>query len=278
MGHASVGLQYFATVRIPLVAGRDFEPTDTTASPDVAIVNETLARRFWPDGNAVGQRLRHGKDEIEVVGVARDAKYQSLSEKDQPWVFRPITQLPSANVTLSLAVRTTGDLTALREAIKREVHSLVPNWPGFLFRTLDEGVQVQQALPRIAATLLGGLGLFGLFLATLGIYGVMAYVVRQRRQELGIRLALGAPVARVIGLVVRQGMVLCVTGIVAGIAVAFAFAALVSSALSGVGGPDLVTCVVVPLILMAIAFMACYLPAREVTRIDRSISSTIYRP
>jgi ABC-type antimicrobial peptide transport system permease subunit len=227
-----------------------------------------MARRFWPDGNVVGQRLRHGDEHVEVVGVARDAKYQSLSEASQPWVYRPITQLPSTNVTLSLAVRAAGDPTALQAAIRREVQSLVPNWPGFLFRTLDEGLYVQQALPRLAATLLGSLGLFGLFLATLGIYGVMACLVRQRRQELGIRLALGAPTARVVGLVVKQGMLLCLTGTVVGTGLALAAAQLASSALSGVGGADLVTCITVPVMLLAVAFVACYLPARAVTRID----------
>ena len=274
LGHASVGLQYFSTMRIPLMTGRDFGPEDTATAPAVAIINETLARRFWPDGHVVGQRLRDGDETIEVVGVARDAKYRSLSEASQPWVYRPITQLSSENVTLSLAVRTAGDPVALQAAIKREVQTLMPNWPGFAFRTLDEGLAVQQALPRAAATLLGGLGLFGLFLATLGIYGVMAYVVRQRRQELGIRLALGAPTARVIGLVVKQGMLLCIGGTLAGTAVALAIAQLASSALSGVGGADVVTCVAVPLILLGIAFVACYLPATEVTRIDlRSATS-----
>jgi putative ABC transport system permease protein len=278
MGHASVGLQYFATMRIPLIAGRDFEPTDTTTAPAVAIVNETMARRFWPNGSAVGQRLHDFDEPMVVIGVARDAKYRSLSEAAQPWVYRPITQLPSTNVTLSLAVRTTGDPTAFQAAVKREVQALVPNWPGFQFRTLDEGLLVQRAVPRMAATLLGSLGLFGLFLAMLGIYGVMAYVVRQRRLELGIRLALGAPAARVIALVVKQGMLLCAAGTVAGIGVALGVAKLASSALSGVGGADLLTCIVVPLVLMTIALVACYLPAREVTRIDRSIHLSISRP
>ncbi|HEX7780237.1 MAG TPA: FtsX-like permease family protein, partial [Vicinamibacterales bacterium] len=259
----------------PLIAGRDFEPTDMTTAPAVAIVNETMARRFWPNENAVGQRLHDFDEPLTVIGVARDAKYQSLSEAAQPWVYRPITQMPSTNVTLSLAIRTTGDPSAFQAVVKREVQSLVPNWPAFRFRMLDEGLVVQRAVPRMAATLLGGLGLFGLFLATLGIYGVMAYMVRQRRLELGIRLALGAPAARVIALVVRQGMVLCAAGTVVGIGVAFGVAQLASSALSGVGGADLLTSIVVPLFLMTVALVACYLPAREVSRIDRSLHLSI---
>jgi predicted permease len=278
VGHTSVGLQYFATVRLPLIRGRDFASTDTASSPAVAIVNETMARLFWPDGNVIGERLNDGDGYIEVVGVARDAKYLSLSERDQLWVYRPITQLPSKNITLSLAVRTTGNPAALHDAIEREVESLVPNWPGFQFRTLDEGLYVQRAVPRFAATLLGGLGVFGLFLATLGIYGVVAYVVRQRRQELCIRLALGAPAAGVIALVVRQGLFLCAVGTVLGITVALGVAALASSALSGVGGADPITCLAVPVCLMTIAFFACYLPAREATRIDHALYLSIQRP
>ena len=278
VGHASVGLQYFATMRIPLIRGRDFEPTDTASAPAVAIVNETMARRFWPDGNVIGKQLHDWEGPVEVIGVARDAKYSSLSEDNQLWVYRPITQFPSTNITLSLAVRATGDPTALQAAVKREVQSLVPNWPGFQFRTLDEGLHVQLALPRLAATLLGSLGLFGLFLATLGIFGVVAYVVRQRRQELCIRLALGAPTARIVALVVRQGMFLCVVGTVVGIPVALGVVQLVSSALSGVGGADLVTCIAVPMCLMTAAYVACYIPAREVVRIDRSLYLSIHRP
>jgi predicted permease len=268
-GHASVGLQYFATMRIPLLAGRDFETADTSTSPAVAIVNETLARRIAPDGDVVGRRVRDWDESVEIVGVARDAKYLSLSETSQPWVYRPISQFPSSNTALSLAVRTPADPEAMRSAIAREVKALVPNWPHFAFHTLDEGLRVQHELPRLAATLLGALGLFGLFLATLGIYGVMTFVVRQRRQEIGIRLALGAQVAHVVGLVVRQGMAICVTGAALGIAVALAIAQFLASALHGVGGPDLATCIAVPMILMSIALLACYLPTRGIARLTR---------
>ena len=277
VGHASVGLRYFATMRIPLIRGRDFEPSDTASAPAVAIVNETMARQFWPDGNVIGKQLQDGAGPVEIIGVAQNSKYLSVSEGRQLWVYRPIMQLPSTNITLSLAVRTTGDSSALQAAITREVQSLVPNWPGFQFRTLDEGLAVQQALPRLAALLLGGLGLFGLFLATLGIYGVVAYVVRQRRQELCIRLALGAPSARVVALVLGQGMFLCGLGTVVGIGVALGVVQVVSSALSGVGRADLVTCIAVPVCLMTVALLACYLPAREVTRIDRSLYLSMHR-
>lgn len=278
LAHASVGLQYFTTMRIPLIMGRDFDAGDTASSPAVAIVSDTMAREFWPGGHVIGQRIHDGEESIEVIGVARDAKYRSLSERPQAFVYRPITQMPSSNIALSLAVRTQGDPAAFQDAIRREVQSLVPGWPGFQFRRLDEGLQVQQALPRLAAALLGGLGSFGLFLATLGIYGVVACVVRQRRQELCIRLALGAPVARVVALVVRQGMVLCVIGTVVAIPIAWGLARIASSVLAGVGSADIVTCLAVPLGLLAVALIACYLPAREVARIDRALYRAIQRP
>ena len=270
MGRSRVGLQYFELMKIPMLVGRDFGPNDTARSPLVAIVNETMARRFWPDGNAVGQRIDSGDGPTEIVGVVRDSKYQSLSEASQPYVFEPITQQPSNNTSLSLAVRTVGDPTAIHRAIEREVKALIPTWPAVEFRYLDEGLEMQRQLPQLAATLLGSLGLFGLFLAMLGVYGVMAFVVRQRRQELGIRIALGAPVARVLTMVVKQGMVVCVAGGIVGIAAALGTAQVLGSALAGVGGPDVLTSLAVIVVLFAIASLACYLPARAITRISPS--------
>lgn len=270
MGRARIGLQYFETMKIPMLVGRDFGPNDTASSPLVAIVNETMARRFWPDGNAVGRRLDSGDGPVEIVGVVKDSKYQSLSEPSQPYVFEPITQSPSNNLALSLAVRTAGDPTAVHAAIEREVRALLPAWPAFEFRRLEEGLEMQRQLPQLAATMLGSLGLFGLFLAMLGVYGVMAFVVRQRRQELGIRLALGAPVARVVTMVVKQGMVVCLAGAAVGIAAALGTAQVLGSMLAGVGGPDLMTSVAVIVALLSIATLACYLPARAVTQINPS--------
>ena len=267
VAHASIGLEYFSTLKIPLLAGRDFNASDTSTAPVVAIVNDTLARRLWPNGNAIGQRLKDYDEEMVVVGIAKDAKYFSLSEPAQLWLYRPISQLPTTNTTLSLAVRTTGDPELLRAGVEREVKALVPNWPGFDFHTLDEGLRLQREVPGVAATLLGSLGGFGLFLASLGIYGVMAFVVRQRRQELGIRLALGAQVRHIVSLVLRQGMAICVVGAAIGLTLAVLLAQLLASALYGVGGPDLLTCIFVPLVLMSIAFIACYLPTRGVARL-----------
>jgi predicted permease len=268
IGHASITPGYFATLKIPLLAGRDFTRSDTASAPQVAIVNETLARRFWPDGSAVGRRLRDGRTNIEVVGIAKDSKYVTLADSSRPFVYLPQAQSPGDNLALSLAVRTTGDPMAQRAAIEREVRSLAPGWPIFQFRTLDEGLALQQQIPRLAATLLGVLGAFGLLLAAVGVYGVMAYVVRQRTHEIGIRLALGAPIANVLTLVIRQGMAVCLVGAGAGLAVALAAAQFLASLLYGISAMDPITYTIVPAVLIGVALLACYLPARRITKLQ----------
>lgn len=267
-GHASITPGYFDTLRIPLLAGRDFTNADNVSAPAVAIVNETVARHFWPGVNAVGRRLRHGKDMMEVVGVAKDSKYVSLADASEPFVYLPLAQDPSNNMSLSLAVRTIGDPRALSAAIEREVRSLMPGWPTFHFRTLSEGLEIQQLMPRLGATLLGALGLFGLLLAAVGVYGVMAYVVRQRTHEIGIRLALGAPTASVQRLVMKQGMAVCLVGAAIGLGVAVAGTQLLGSLLYGISTVDPITYLVVPSVLIGVALLACYAPARRITKVS----------
>ena len=154
IGFSRVAPNYFDVLRIPLLRGRDFTRTDTSAAPHVAIVNETMARTLWPGGDAVGQRIRRQSDVIEIVGIARDAKYLHLGETSTSWLYRPLAQEPTDNTTLSLAVRATGDARKLQSAIEQDVKALVPNWPAFQFRMLDEGLELQRQLPRLAATLL----------------------------------------------------------------------------------------------------------------------------
>lgn len=153
-------------------------------------------------------------------------------------------------------------------AIEREVRALVPGWPIFQFRTLDEGLKLQQALPRAVASILGSLGAFGLLLAAIGIYGVMAYVVRQRTQEIGIRLALGAPSRNVVTLIVRQGMAVCLAGGAIGMTVAIVATRWLDSVLYGISTGDPVTFIAVPLVLASVALLACYIPARHAARIN----------
>jgi macrolide transport system ATP-binding/permease protein len=267
IGFSRVAPNYFDVLRIPLVRGRDFTRTDTTASPPVAIVNETMARMLWPEGEAVGQRVRQGESLIEIVGVARDVKYRHLGETSTPFLYVPLAQDPTDNPTLSLAVRATGDPKTLQAAIAQDVRALIPNWPSFQFRTLDEGLALQRQLPRLAATLLGGLGGAGLFLAMVGVYGLMAYLVKQRRHEIGIHLALGAPVRSILALVIRQGMTVCIAGVTIGLVMTLAAARVIGSVLYGIRGADPLTYVVVPAVLLGVALLACYLPARQATKV-----------
>ena len=268
IGFARIGTTYFETVGIPLLAGRGFTSADRESAPRVAIINETLARRHWGGIGALGRYLRHRGSAVQVVGMARDARYSSLAETSRPWVYLPLAQAPTDNPTLSLAVRTSGDPTRIVPAIEREVRALMPSWPVFQFRTLDEGLKLQQALPRASASILGSLGTFGLLLAAIGLYGVMAYVVRQRTQEIAIRLALGASVRNVVTLIVRQGMVICLAGGAMGMAVAVVGTRWLDSLLFGISTADPVTFIAVPLILAGVALLACVIPTRHAARLN----------
>jgi macrolide transport system ATP-binding/permease protein len=268
LNYARIAPGYFDTLGIRLLRGRDFTRSDTASAPPVVIVNETMARRYWPDGNAVGSTIRRGESVMEVVGVAHDAKYASLADVSEPFLYQPLAQEPSSNLTLSLAVRTAGDPLAFRDPIQREVRGLIPSWPAFQFRTLAEGLELQQQLPRFSATLLGVLGLLGLMLAAVGLYGVMTYVVGQRTHEIGIRLALGSPVVRVITLMIKQGMTVCVAGAAVGMAAAIAVSQLLTSVLYGVSPADPLTLVLVPLLLMGVGLLACYIPARRAASVN----------
>jgi predicted permease len=268
LNYARIAPGYFDTLRIRLLRGRDFTRFDTASAPAVAIVNETMARRYWPDGNAVGATIRRGGSVIEIVGVARDAKYSSLAEMSETFLYQPLAQEPSTNLTLSLAVRTVGDPLALREPVQREVRALVPSWPAFQFRTLAEGFELQLQLPRFSAALLGMLGSLGLLLAAVGLYGVMTYVVAQRTHEIGIRLALGSPAVRVMTLVVKQGMTVCLAGAGVGMAAALAVSQFLTSVMYGISPADPVTFVLVPMLLVGVGLLACYLPARHAARVN----------
>ena len=232
LNYARIAPGYFATLRIRLLRGRDFTRSDTASAPPVAIVNETMARRYWPDGNAVGAKIRRRESVMEVVGVARDAKYaQSRRACPSPSCTSRLRRIRRTISRSRSPCALLGDPLALREPIQREVRALIPSWPAFQFRTLDEGLELQQQLPRFSATLLGVLGSLGLLLAAVGLYGVMTYVVGQRTHEIGIRLALGSPVVRVMTLVVKQGMTSVVAGAAVGMAAAMAVSQLLTSVL-----------------------------------------------
>ncbi len=275
-GGVSVGSKYFETIGTPLLRGRDFTAQDTIKSPQVAIVTEKLARRLWPEikepGEALGKRLRVGRSDAiscEVIGVAKDSRnniFNRIDREPEPTIYRPFAQNYSARA--SLIVRTDRDPRALMPALRREVAALDENLPPQELQPLSETVSLASWSARTGAAVLGVFGLLGLTLAAIGIYGVMSYSVSRRTREIGLRMALGARTRDVIKLIVKQGMGLTLIGAVIGLMLALAVTRLLTSLLYGVTATDPTTFAGVVLFVIAVAVIACYLPARRATKVD----------
>jgi putative ABC transport system permease protein len=271
-----VGPRYFETMGIPFLAGREFNSQDSEGAPLVVIVNETMARRFWQGPqSALGRRLRLlERDNVlspyyEVVGVVKDSKYRSLGEEPQSFFYVSAPQ--DYRQQMVLHVRTFGDPGLLRSAVRDRVLAL------------DKGLMVEAAtmrenlaesfLPaRVAAIVLGLVGLFGLSLAVVGIYGVVSYAVSQRTGEIGLRMALGAESRDILRLVIGQGLKLTLIGVGVGATIALALSGLLSRLLIGVSAADPVTFLTVPLLLTAVAVFACWIPARRATKVAPMIA------
>jgi predicted permease len=274
---SSVGLNYFSTMGIPLLAGRDFTERDQADAPLVVIVNETFVRRFFPEVNApreaVGRRVSsRGPDGpfMEIAGVAQDGKYWMIGEAPRPFVYYPILQ--AYNSFTTLVVRTASDPKAMVGAIRGEARKLDANLPLFDIKTMTEHMELSLFPARIAAALLGSFGLLALALAAIGIYGVTAYSVAQRTREIGIRVALGARPAQVLKLVLGQGLVLTLSGVVIGLAAAFALTRLMASVLFDLSATDPVTFVFITLLLTAVALAACWVPAARAAKVDPMVA------
>lgn len=264
----SVTPGYFAAMGIPLVAGRDFAETDTDKAPRVAIVNETLARNFWPGQNPVGKRLNTGTtDEAKVVvGVAKSGKYYNLGETPALMVYFPETQYYES--AAALVVRTQMDPQASLASVQGEVRKLDPDLPVYAAKTLREHMKLSLFPLHAAAAAVGSFALLAMILAAIGIYGVMAYSIGQRTREIGIRMALGAKATDVWQMVLKQGIVITVGGIILGIACAISVSSIVANLLVGVSATDPVTFLGITLLLAAVAIAACFVPARRATRVD----------
>jgi predicted permease len=269
----SISSNYFATMGISFVAGRDFTEQDRKGSTKVVIVNETFARRFWPGQDAVGKRFYAGGSDgslCEVIGIVKDGKYFSIGEDPTSFIYFSIYQSYASPVTL--VVRTDGDMGAAVAAIRNEVRLLDPNLPIYGVHTLSEHMRLSLFPIRTGATVIGGFGLLALILAALGIYGVMAYSVSRRTREIGIRMALGAQAGDMLKLVMRQGMVLALIGIAFGLAAAFAVTRVMTSILYQVSATDPVTFVIIPFLLTGVVLAACYIPARRATKVNPVIA------
>jgi predicted permease len=260
---------YLETMRIPVVTGRSFDASDTRESLPAIVVNETLARRFWPNASPLGQQLKLGVMR-EVVGVVRDGKYRSLDEEPTAFAFMPFTQRYSSRMTIHARAR--GDLGAALAAVRTEVGALDPNIALQKTGSLSSQLEIYFLPQQLAAWCIGVFGLVGLALAALGIHGVIAYHVAQRTRELGIRVALGARRRDVLGTVLRPGFFVIGIGVAIGMVIAIAVGSLARSFLYGIGPADPLTVVTVPLALGAIALLASYLPARRAARVDPMVS------
>jgi putative ABC transport system permease protein len=273
---------YFRALQIPLLSGRTFEPRDNADGPKVVIINETTAKRhFGSPTAAIGKRLSvwsafrgHRRDEKfmrEIVGVVGDTKTGSLTGEGGAQIYVPHAQDSQWNF-MGLVIRTAGDPAAFATTLRREVQALDQDQPIYNVRTMDDVVMNSLGTRRVSMQLFTAFACAALLLAALGIYGVMAYSVTQRTQEIGIRMALGAQKSDILRLVVRQGMTLTLIGVIAGLAGAFALARVISNLLFGVGASDPVTFVAIPLVLIFVSLIACYLPARRAARLNPTVA------
>lgn len=264
----TVDVEYFSTLGISLVEGRDFTPDDRDKSRPVAIVNDTMAAQYWPNQDVIGKRLQlpRGKQFLEIVGVVKTANYSSLGEAPQSCVYIPLRQ--NYSESMILYARTERDPSKTLAAVQSEIHNIDPALPLEDIRTGTRVVEQALWWSKIGVGLLGVFGLLALALASVGLYGIMAYSVNQRRREIGVRMALGAGHARVALLVLRQGMSLVLTGVAVGTGLGLLVFRALSSFLYGVRASDLVSIAAASGVLLVVAFVACYLPARSASRVD----------
>ena len=261
-----VSPDFFKAMGIPLRGGRTFTTADRRETPPVWIVNEAFARKYWPNENAVGKVLRMGPATIQVIGVVGDFRQKSLTEPAEPYAF--VHYLQNMRAGLSFAIRTQGDPLRYTNAIREAIWSVDRDQTITSIESMESVVGGTVARPRLLATLLVLFGVMGLSLGALGIYGVLAYAVSQRRQEIGVRVALGATPRTVLGLIVGQGMTLAVIGVVAGIAGALVLTRVMATVLFNVRATDPATFATVVVVLLGTALLASWLPARRALRID----------
>ncbi len=270
LNYETVGPRYFRTMLVPLVHGRDFDERDHEGAPGVVIINEAMARRYWPRGDALGRHITLAKDWLEIVGIAKDVKNRSLSEGPQPFLYMPLLQDYRSNMIL--VARTAGEPEKMFHAVQAEVAMLDPQMPIFDAKTFDDHIGVSLFLQRMAATLLSIFGLLALTLSAVGLYGVMAYTVSQRTRELGIRIAVGAQRLDVLNLILGQGLFLSAIGMTGGLVIALIVTRFAAHLLYGISAADPVTFTSVALVLLGVALLACYFPARRATKVDPLIA------
>jgi predicted permease len=269
--YSIISPQYFAALRIPLLEGRDFRDADNDKSIKVAIVNETLAKRFWPGQSPVGRKFKCWRGEVTVVAVAKAGKYRFLNERPESFLYLPYQQ-GTWDLNLGVALRTAANPSSMIGALRETLHTLDPRvevWANVPMPTFIQAAFLSQA---ITANFLTALGVVALVLAALGIYGVMAYVVSQRTHEIGVRMALGAQAGAVLRLVIRQGMTLGLIGVGLGLVGALLLTRLISAFLYGVSPFDPLTFFGTAAVLGAVTFLASIIPACRAARVDPQVA------
>lgn len=268
---------YFSTMRIPILKGRDFSDQDDAARQNVAIVDETMARRFWAGLDPIGRRFHMAvgiapRDMFTVVGVVKSGKYRSLSEPPTPFLYLAYQQRPIASLFTGVVIRTSGNSERLVPLLRREIHSLDASVEPLGIQSMEEYIQPAFAQANAAARFLVFLGATSLILASLGLYGVMAYTVSRRSHEIGIRMALGAQRSNVSKMILMQGAVMTLVGSVLGLLVSLPLTRLLSSFLYGVSETDVATYTEVLVILGIVALIASYVPARRAMQVDPMVA------
>jgi putative ABC transport system permease protein len=272
--YLSVSPNFHDTMGIPLVRGRKFTEHDNADSPRVAIINQSMAARYWQGEDPIGKRISDSDPQhprwVEIVGVAGNVKYFTLEEEQPSAMYLPLTQSPDPGSTVM--VRTTGPPLDLAPAVRREVWAIDKDLAVPAFTTMDKLVEAAADNPRMFSTLTGAFAAMALLLAAIGLYGMMAHVVTERTHEMGIRMALGATRSSILGMILGHGLRLAVLGIAIGVALALAVTQVLASFLFHVGSTDPIVFSGVALLLVLVAALACYIPARRAMRVDPTVA------
>jgi predicted permease len=257
---------YFETLGVPLVAGRDFSAVDRAGRARTVIVNEALAKRFF-NGAAIGRHVTDSMDhKMEIVGVVRNGRFRTVAEEAPPTVFYPLAQDYSPG--MSLIVRTDGPPERLVDTVRRAARTANPGVPVFRLVTLADHIREASTAERLSASLVSACGVLAVALAVVGLYGAVAYLVTRRTREIGVRMALGAEPRHVLMLVIGHGLLIALVGVAVGLIAALGFASLLRSMLFGVSATNVPTYIGVGCLLIAVAVLAAYIPARRAVRID----------
>ncbi|MBV9147679.1 MAG: ABC transporter permease [Acidobacteria bacterium] len=271
---STVDENYFDVMQVPLLRGRAFTANDKEGAPLVAIVNEQFAKKYWPNQDPIGKRLRmeDKKDQwMQVVGLAKTGKYLYVAESPTAFVYFPFAQNPRKSMVLF--AETSGDASGAIGPLREVVRTLDANQPIFNVRTMENFYQLRAiSITRMIMQMIASMGAAGLTLALIGLYGLVAYSVAQRTREIGVRMAIGASRMDVLKMVLRQGLTLAIAGIVVGGLISIAVAKLLTAGLVGLGTPNSATYVIVPLTLLAVTLASCYVPAFRASRVDPMVA------